>query len=128
MVSLLNIFAAACTPKGSFFGLPTWYKYLPGESTTDTTASPPVTTCTAKIEHINDIWLVVAAIVDILLRLAALGAIVFVIYGGVSYIMSQGEPDKTKQARGTIINSLIGLVISVAAVTIISFLVGRFNG
>lgn len=125
MISLFTMFAAACEPKGSFFGFPTWYKYLPGVSNTD--ESSGITTCTPKIEHINDAWLIAAAVIDLLLRIAALGAIVFVIYGGINYIMSQGEPDKAKQARGTIINSLIGLVISVAAASIISFLVGRFN-
>jgi type IV secretory pathway VirB2 component (pilin) len=76
---------------------------------------------------LTDIWLIVAAITEILLRLAALIAVIMVIVGGVSYITSQGDPNKTKQALNTIINSLIGLVISVAAATIVTFIAGRFS-
>ena len=60
------------------------------------------------------------------LRLASIAAIAMVVYGGVQYIMSQDEPDKTKQARSTIINALIGLVVAVAATTLITFIAGRF--
>ena len=51
-----------------------------------------------------------------------------VIYGGIEFIMSQGEPDKANKARGTVINALIGLVIAVAAATLVTFIAGRFNG
>ena len=113
--------AAPCKPSGSFLGLPTWYSYLPG-------VTDPVTGhCSPSIAHLSDIWLIVAAITEILLRLAALIAVIMVIVGGVSYITSQGDPNKTKQALNTIINSLIGLVISVAAATIVTFIAGRFS-
>jgi ABC-type Fe3+ transport system permease subunit len=105
--------------------LPTWHKYLDKTPVTDLKTGV-VTACTPVIKHINDIWLIVAAILDLMLRLAALAAIAMVVYGGVQYIMSQDEPDKTKQARSTIINALIGLVIAVAATTLITFIAGRF--
>ena len=125
MGNLLGLFSAIdCSAKPSFFGLPSWHKYL--EKVGVTGENGLVTACTPKIEHINDVWLIVAAVVDILLRLAALGAIAMVVYGGMQYIMSQDEPDKTKKARSTIINALIGLVISVAAATLVTFIAGRF--
>ncbi len=112
--------ASPCKPSGSFLGLPTWYSYLPGVTDANGHCSPSIT-------HLTDIWLIVAAITEILLRLAALIAVIMVIVGGVSYITSQGDPNKTKQALNTIINSLIGLVISVAAATIVTFIAGRFS-
>lgn len=101
---------------GSFLGFPTWYEFLP----TNSTGSPAFT-------GINDVWLIVAAVIDILLRIAAIIAIFVVIYGGIEFITSGGEPEKAASARSTVINALIGLVISVTAATLITFVAGRFN-
>jgi hypothetical protein len=65
--------------------------------------------------------------VEILLRLAALAAIVMVIVGGVQYITSQGEPNNVTKARTTIISALAGLVIAVLAATAVTFLAGQFK-
>src|SRR4051794_29634540 len=100
-------------PGGSLLGFPKWYKYLKGEITPDPGFGG--NTCTPKITGINDVWLIAAAILEILLRAAVLLAIGFVVYGGIRYITSQGEPDKTKAARSTIISGIVGLVIAVTA-------------
>ena len=113
-----------CDPvanSGGFFNLPHWYKYLSG--VTDGTGG-----CIPKIQGINDVWLIVAAIIDILLRLAVMAAIVMIIYGGIQYITSQGEPDKSKKARSTIFDALIGLGLAVAATAAVTFVAGRFKG
>lgn len=107
--------AAAPCPGGNFLFFPTWYKYLPGRVDKNGLCSP-------TLGSINDIWLIVAAVIEILLRVAALAAVAFVIIGGVRYVVSQGEPDKTNQARSTIINALIGLLLAVTAATFISFI------
>src|ERR1700689_3547884 len=104
---------APCT-QNHFLGLPTWYEYLKCNG-----GSPSLT-------GITDVWLIAAAIVDILLRVPAIIAIFMLIYGGIQFITSQGEPERAKQARGTIINALIGLVISVVAATIVTYIAGRF--
>ena len=120
MITKVFSFFATTTPKcpsHSILGFPTWYEYLK-------TAPPD---CSPQITGISDIWLIVAAIIDILLRLAALAAVVFVIIGAVQYITSQGEPDKTKKAQTTIISALAGLVIAVLAATVITFLAGQFK-
>ena len=122
--SVIQHFAASCSG-GSFFGFPTWYKYLDGIQVIDP-QSGQVTGCVPKMSGLNDIWLVVAAIIDILLRLVAIAAVIMIIYGGVQYVMSQGEPDKTKKALSTIINSLVGLVIAMGAAAFITFAAGKF--
>lgn len=66
-------------------------------------------------------------VLDILIRIAGLVAVGFVVYGGVLYVLSRGEPDKAKKALGTIINALIGLVIAVVAAAIVAFLGGRLS-
>ncbi len=114
---IVERFAAPCGG-GTFLGFPKWYKYLNGTVENGL--------CTPQIVHISDVWLIVAAFVEILLRVAGLAAIIFVIYGGVQYISSRGDPGKTNEARQTIINALIGLVIAISATVIVTFLAGRF--
>ncbi len=124
LVSLTQKFAiTACKPGGSFLGFPTWYKYLDSETVAGR--------CTPKIDLLHNptqIAGVVFAIVEIMLRIAALVAIGFVVSGGVQYMTSQGQPEQTNKARSTIVNALIGLVIAVSATAIITFVAGRFKG
>ncbi len=108
----------------SFLGLPYWYKYLEPVEEHDPVSDTDV--CRAKLRGIKDVWLVVAACVELLIRLASMIAIGYIIYGGVSYVISQGVPDKTKKAQATVINAVIGLAISVVAAAVVSFIAGRF--
>lgn len=129
MIHLLHILANVgdqCTPdRGSFLGLPQWYKYLDGIEAHN--PSTGLTECVVKINSINDAWLVVGAILELLLRIGAIVAIAMVIAGGVQYITSEGSPDKTKKALNTILMAVIGLAITIAAAAIVSFVAGRFN-
>ena len=113
--SLLLYFAADCKTSG-LLGFPYWYEYI---------AKPPL--CGPQLTSLSDIWLIVAAIIEILLRIAAIAAVVFVLYGGVTYVISQGEPDKTQKAKTTIINALAGLVVAVMAAVIVSFIAGSIK-
>jgi hypothetical protein len=115
MIQLINQFATdSCS---HFLSFPTWYEYVhaPGDCST------------VSITGINDIWLIVAAVIEIMLRIAAIAAIVFIIYGGFEYLTSQAEPDKTNRAKQTIINALVGLVIAVMAATVINFIAGKIS-
>ncbi len=107
-----------------FLGFPKWYKYLGQQPVEDAVSG--ATICNAKLNGIQDIWLVVAAVIELLLRVSSLIAIGFIIFGGVSYVISQGAPDKTKKAQTTIMNAVIGLVISIIATAAVSFVAGRF--
>lgn len=118
--NLISHFAATCSG-GGFLGFPTWYHYLQG--TTDSTTK----LCTPQINSLSDTWLIVAAVIEILLRIAAMVSVVFVMYGGFNYLTSQGEPDKTARARSTIINALIGLVVAVMATIVVSFIAGSIK-
>jgi ABC-type Fe3+ transport system permease subunit len=126
MFDFIYHFAAGCTPNGgAFLGFPTWYKYLPGVTSPNGEGTASV--CLPKLGALSDVWLIVAALIEILLRIAGLAAIIFVIYGGVQYITSQGEPDKAGRARHTILNALIGLVIAISSTIMVTFIAGRFK-
>ncbi len=114
----------ACNKDTTLLGIiPTWYKYLP-----DSAFDP--TNCIINIDiqqNPEQLWLIGFGVIDILLRLAGLVAVGFVIYGGFRFVTSQGEAEGIKAARSTIINALIGLVITIFASTIITFIAGRIN-
>ncbi|MBA3758810.1 hypothetical protein H0X10_04260 [Candidatus Saccharibacteria bacterium] len=121
-----------CSGSSSFLGLPTWYKYLDigpqgGDDCAVTGPTEP-TGCslvdddTCKLDSQAVVGRVSLAIIEILLRIAALVSVAFVIKGGFNYITSQGEPENTKSARQTITNSLIGLVISLVATGAVAFI------
>jgi hypothetical protein len=60
-------------------------------------------------------------IASILALVAGGVAVIFLIYYGILYITSQGNPERTKMARAGIINAIVGIVIIVAAYAIIRF-------
>jgi len=51
-------------------------------------------------------------------------AVIYIIWAGVQYIMSGGDPAKTKAARGRIISAMIGIVIIIAVYAFIRLGVG----
>lgn len=118
LMTHLTNFAVSCPNDGGFFGFPHWYKYLPGN-------------CDLKLSP-DQLWnalpLIGLAIIDILLRVGALVAVGAVIYGGFQYMSSQGLPEDTKSAQNTIINALVGLVITIIAVGIVAFIGARLGG
>ena len=120
-MSLFKIYAAACTPGtgGEFFGFPTWYQYLDGE----TGASGR---CTPTVSQPEDFALIGLAIIDMLVTIAGIMAVVFVIYGGVKMIMAQGDPEKIKSGRNTVINALVGVVIAIIATAVVTFIGTKF--
>ena len=122
MIQLVQNFAITCS-NSSFFGIPTWYRYL-GSKYDAVTEKCEVQFSLMKGGKFNggDILLVGLSIIDILIRIAALVAVGFVIYGGIRYITSQGSPDNTKEAQNTILHALIGLAIAVIATAVVAFL------
>ncbi len=128
LLDFMQLFAAAggeCDPAEGgykFFRLTPWYQYLTGKYDELGVCIPQII-----VDDRNDIWLIVLAIIDSLLKVSALVAIGFVIYGGIQFTISQGEPDKTNEARNTIINALVGMVIALTAAMIVSFIGNRLT-
>lgn len=122
---LISMFAAPC-PSASFFGIPPWYKYLIGGNNPRMAINDVTGACELvggiQWDGGGDIVLIALGLLDIALRIAGMVAIGFIIYGGILYVVSSGQPDKTKDAQETIINALIGLVIATIATVFVSFL------
>lgn len=54
-------------------------------------------------------------------------ATIIVVYGGLKYVLSQGNPQEMAKAKDTIVNALIGLVIIISSFGIISFVVTQLK-
>lgn len=125
ILSLLNTtnFAAVagqCKNSNQFFGFPHWYEYL------NVGIQNGVCSVTS-FKFPGDITLIALAIAEILLRLTGYVAVGFIMYGGIKYVMSQGEPDGVQQAQNTIVNASIGLVIAIFSTAIVAY-VGHVFG
>lgn len=67
---------------------------------------------------LSDITTIVAVVAGII-------AVVMIMYGGYQYITSGGESSKVQDAKKTITWSVIGLIVTVFARTIIVFVINR---
>jgi len=106
-------------PDSNILGINRWDKYLDCDSDNNDAIRGFV--------FPNDIWLVVLAVFEILTRLSVYIAAGVIIYAGFKFIIAQGNPEKIQNAKTTIQDAVIGLVIAIAATTIISFLAGRLT-
>ncbi len=111
--------AEFCSGTGStFLGFPTWYRYLRPQFSNGE--------CVLSVNFPDDLGRIGLAVVEILLRAGGLIAVGFAVYGGFKYIISQGEPEKTKSARQTIQNAIIGILITIIATGVVAFLGNQF--
>ncbi len=54
-------------------------------------------------------------------------SLIFMLYGGISFILSGGKEDKVKSAMNTIRYAIIGLIIVILSLTIINIIGHFFN-
>lgn len=66
------------------------------------------------------IWRIALNIVEIMLNLVGYAAVGFIIYGGYRYMISAGSADGMVAARKTIMNAVIGLIISIMSIGIVN--------
>ncbi len=104
--------AAAACPDQSMLGFPAWFNGLEctGDAATGYTVTP---------QTVNDTWIIVMNVVQWLILTGGYIALYFIIWSGFKFITAEGEPDKIKQARQTITNAVVGLIIVLVAVAVV---------
>jgi hypothetical protein len=108
--------AAGCN--SHFLTFPTWYNGL-----TDAD-------CNIKEPGNNlgkFIWRIALNVIEMVLQVIAYVTVGFIIFGGYKYLTSSGLPEKTVAARKTILNALIGLVLSFMSVAIVNLVAGNIT-
>lgn len=70
----------------------------------------------------------VKTIINVLLFIVGIIAVIMIIWGGISYVLSAGAADKAKKARDTIVYSVVGLVVAIIAFAIVQFVFSSLGG
>ena len=113
--------SAACGD--GILGIPAWYKGIT-VSDTDCAIKAPDKTDEGLTKFI---WTIGLNVVEIVLRAIAYISVIFIIYGGFLYIVSNGSTGGDGKAGGTakaiktILNASVGLAIALSAVAIKNF-------
>jgi hypothetical protein len=81
----------------------------------DISPLPHVTTGAAKVQ----------AILTVLFSIIGSIALLMFVIGGMRYISAQGDPAQISKAKGTLIYALVGVLVSMSAVAIVTFVLGR---
>ncbi len=76
-----------------------------------------------KGTHINDVTIQNG--LQIIFGIAGAVAFLIIVYAGLKYTLSQGDPAGTAKAKDTIVYAIVGLIIAVLAFAIVRLVVGR---
>ncbi len=111
---------APCPADQGVLLYPTWFQGLNCENINGTTS--------VVVSSGTHVWVIVLNIVQWLIITTGYAAVIYVIIGGFKYITASGAPDKVKDAKQTITNAIIGLVISLSAVAIVKTIQASITG
>jgi len=74
------------------------------------------------------IWKIVLNIIELALVLTTWIAVFFILYGGFLFITGGGNASQLEKARKSILNAVIGLVISMGAIAVTNLIFGLLDG
>ena len=74
----------------------------------------------------GDLSTILTTVTNILLFLMGAVSVIMIIIGGFRYVTSQGDQTQMQSAKNTILYAVIGVVVSIAAYAIVSFVVTQF--
>jgi hypothetical protein len=99
--------------------------YFAGVSADCSAGSTDAQTCDLGIPNVQAGTPQVQSILAIVFATIAAVAVLIIVIAGFRMITSQGTPQETAKARSTIIYALVGLVVSLAAEAIVSYVLGK---
>lgn len=114
--------SASCGDNYRILGMPVWYRGLTEGETDCNIVSP------SSLEDGEFIWTIVINIIEAVTILVGYVSFGFIIYGGFKYLISAGSASGIEQAKKTIFNAVIGLVISIIAVAVVNFIFDSLKG
>lgn len=74
----------------------------------------------------TDLMGYVKIITNTLLFILGVLSVVMIIYGGITYTISAGDSKQVEKAKGTILYSVIGLIVAILAGAIVNFVLNIF--
>jgi multisubunit Na+/H+ antiporter MnhB subunit len=69
----------------------------------------------------------IGTVISAIIGFVGIVAVIVIILGGIQYMMSQGDPGKTKKAKDTILYGLIGLIVCLLAFAIVQFVINAMQ-
>lgn len=66
-------------------------------------------------------------IADFLIFLVGALSVIFLIIGGLRYVVSSGNSSQVESAKNTILYAIIGLIVAIAAFAIVRFVISQFS-
>lgn len=119
--------AATCSGTKSIVMMPAWYDGLCQQGTS-VIQSPKSLATTNDPTGIGKFASIIAMnIVTILLYIVGYVALAFIIWGGYKYMISGDNSSGTSAAKTTILNAVIGLVLSMMSIAIVKFIAGAIS-
>ncbi len=103
----------------SKYGIPTWYRYLKTDAN-----------CNLDYDGFNlDVFVnIVWGLASIAAWIAGLLSVVVIMWAGFQFITSDGSPEKIANARKTMLNACIGLIVAVLASILIPYVYKLYGG
>ena len=128
-VAPTNTFAAVSDPKDCekpILGIHPWFRGLAVvENGKCQVAGPGQSLASGKtLDLTGFIWRIALNVIEIALGAVAYIAFFFILYGGFQFLTGGSNPSQIEKARKTILNAVIGLVISIGAVAIVNLTFG----
>jgi hypothetical protein len=110
-------------------GIPPWYRGLTKEDKNDDGSVDCMILSPNDVGGLsNFIWKIVLNIIELALVLASLIAVFYILYGGFLFITGGGNSSQVEKARKSILNAVIGLIISMGAIAITNLIFGVVGG
>lgn len=103
-----------------FLGFTPWYAGLTEGSPECKLEQPCAGSKCAKETMATFVWTIVMNVISDLFVASGYICVGFIIYGGFTYIISQGSPTGIEKGKKTITNAIIGLVIAILATAIVN--------
>ncbi len=107
-LDLFKLANSACGTKTGF--LPSLYDGLPCDNGS------------LNITSLDSIWRVVFNGIRIAMALAGGLAVIFIIVGGIFYVIAAGDPSRVKRAKEILIQAITGLIITLSAYAIVTYI------
>lgn len=79
--------------------------------------------CTGN-EDTNSFRNTIIDIVNVILTLVGVVAAIYLVLGGVRYVLSEGEESQARKAKNTIIYAVIGIIVIGLSAAIVNFVIG----
>lgn len=80
-----------------------------------------------SFRSVRDIPILMANIIEIAIFMAGILAVIFIIYSGIQYIVSSGDPGRVQTAKAGLRNAVVGLIIATGAYMLVEFFAGRLS-